>query len=125
MAKVSIGGLGDAIAGALAEYSQEVAQEVFSDVEETAKKCRDTLQQNSPKDSGDYAESWRVRKAYSGEFDIRVQVHNKDRYQLTHLLNDGHAKVNGGRVEGDGHITKARDEAERNLHTAVKVGLSK
>lgn len=123
MAGISLDDLGAAISDALEEYAQEVTDEVFDDVLETAEKCKDTLQRTSPKDSGDYARGWTVKKAYADQFDIRVQVHNKDHYQLTHLLNDGHAKKNGGRVEGDHHISKARDQAEKDLHTSVKVGL--
>lgn len=47
-------------------------------------------------------------------------------YRLSHLLNDGHAKKNGGRVEGTKFITKARDEVEtaylENLKKAIENG---
>ena len=47
-------------------------------------------------------------------------------YRLSHLLNDGHAKKNGGRVEGTKFITKATDEIEtaylENLKKAIENG---
>lgn len=47
-------------------------------------------------------------------------------HRLSHLLNNGHAKKNGGRVEGTGFITKAHDEVieayERDVERGIRNG---
>lgn len=53
--------------------------------------------------------------AYEGTDGIRVQVHNKTKGQLTHLLENGHAKASGGRVNGTPHIRPAEQAVEREL----------
>lgn len=121
MAAVKVDELAEAIARELQEYSEEVTEELKASVQSTAKTCVATLKQTSPKDTGDYAKGWRSRKAYESIHDLRMEVHNATDYQLTHLLEDGHAKVNGGRVEGQPHIQPAADEASRILEKDVKI----
>ena len=116
---VSTNDLAAALVQELQAYSSEITEEVKDSVKEAAKTCVKTLKQNSPKDTGAYAKSWKVRTAYESTTDIRMQVHNTDHYQLTHLLEDGHAKVSGGRVKGRPHIQPAADEAAALLEKDV------
>ena len=118
---VKIDGLAEAVVQELQAYSSEMAEEVKASVKDAAKVCVKTLKQTSPKYSGCYAKKWKARKAYESRNGIRMQVHNTDQYQLTHLLEDGHAQVNGGRVEGKPHIQPAADAASELLEKEVKI----
>ena len=54
-----------------------------------------------------------------------VVIHNRNHYQLAHLLEHGHAKVGGGRVEGRPHIAPVEEELIEEYRNAVIAGLSK
>jgi RNA 3'-terminal phosphate cyclase len=79
------------------ELSKKTAQELIRDLKKTTAFKEKT---------GDYNKGWRLKK--SGK---KYIVHNKTDYQLTHLLEHGHAKRGGGRVEAKIHIAPAEDRA--------------
>jgi len=119
---MKIDNLADAVVKELAEYSQEV---VDATKEECVAVAKDTVQQlktTSPKRSGKYARGWRQKTTFEDKGNIRVTVYNT-RYMLTHLLENGHAKVNGGRVNGIPHIAPAEQKAGQLLEEKVKVRL--
>lgn len=121
MAKVSVNDVADAIAAELQQYSQDVTEGLKRDVKQVAKECKQEIQRNSPVLTGSYKKGWRDQVEFEGREDIRVVVKNKTDYQLTHLLENGHAKVNGGRVQGKPHIRPAEQNAEKKLLQKVKV----
>ena len=118
---ISIDGLAQAIAAELQAYQQEVVDDLKSSVHDAGKACLYEIKANSPADTGDYRKGWKIKTAYESETDIRLQVYNKDHYQLTHLLEDGHANVDGGRTPGRPHIGPAADQAAEKLEKDVKV----
>lgn len=85
--------------------SKEV-EEIEESVEYAAKVCayelRDNIRADSPQRSGEYKKGWKVTKlTYS------YVVHNKNKPEITHLLEKGHLKRNGtDRVDGIPHIKK-------------------
>lgn len=125
MAKVTIDGLADAVAKELADYNQDVTDGVKKEVKQVAKEVVQELKQTSPRHTGKYAKGWGEKTEYESAEDIRVTVHNEKHYQLTHLLEYGHAKQNGGRVNGTPHIRPAEQEAEKKLIKKVKVVVRK
>ena len=123
MSTVSIDGLADAIMEELNNYSEEVAEQIKKDVKKVANKCKKEIQANAPKDRGEYASGWRAKVEFESSNDIRMVIHNAKMPGLAHLLENGHAKVNGGRVAGIPHIRPAEQNAEKELLGRVKVAV--
>lgn len=122
MAKnIPLSELADEVEKALAEYSQDVADGIKTEVKQVAKEAVQTLKATSPKKTGEYAGGWKVKTEYEADDDIRVRVYNSKKPQLTHLLENGHAKQNGGRVEGHLHIATVERQISEKLEERVKV----
>ena len=125
MQHVSIDDLAAAIAQELEQYSQDVTDGLKKEVKQVAKECKQEIQQNSPIQTGSYKKGWKDQVAYEGHNDIRMVVRNKTDYQLTHLLEHGHAKVSGGRVDGHPHIGPAEQRAKAKLVAKIKEAMSR
>ena len=101
-----IGSLSNEIAKALKEYTGEVTAGLEEAKVEVAKNTVKNLKSTSPEDTGQYAFAWARKKIGSAQV-----VHNVTSYQLTHLLEKGHVKINGGRVSAKPHIGPAEEAA--------------
>jgi hypothetical protein len=73
------------------------------------------IQATAPKQTGQYAKSWKARKTRETATNYQVTVYSSSRYRLAHLLEHGHAKRNGGRVRAFPHIAPAEEKAEDQL----------
>jgi hypothetical protein len=122
---IRVEGLAAAIMDALEEYQEEITEGLKESVRESGEVCLKEVKANSPEQTGEYAKSWKLKTAFESNVDIRLQIHNKKHYQLTHLLEDGHANVDGGRTEGRPHIGPAAEKAAEKLdkNLKLKVGL--
>ena len=100
----------------LDEINKEVEDSAKSSMKAVAKESAQKLRNTSPKKSGSYAKGWSVKK----QGDMDVIVHNKTDYQLTHLLENGHAKRGGGRVPGRPHIKPVEEQIVKDFEEAVK-----
>lgn len=107
---------------ALENYVQQVGDKADQIMEEAADEAVAELKSTSPKDKGAYARSWTVKRVKFGKTTSFV-VHNKKHYQLTHLLENGHAKRNGGRVAARPHIKDAEQNGIRKIISKLEAEL--
>ena len=127
MANVSVDQLAVEIAKGLAEYSQDVVEKVNVSSEKVGKAAVKKLKQTSPKRYGNYAKSWTMKtEKVIGQPHTRIIHAKAPHYRLTHLLEHGHAKAGGGRVEGRPHIRPAEEmvikEFVAEVEEAIKRG---
>jgi len=126
---VSANDFSGAVTTLIKDWSIEVVEQTKEAVVEVATEARNDLKvegafQNR---SGKYRKGWRVT-FNEMRYGIEATVHNKV-YQLTHLLESGHAKFLWGRATGEEvqafpHIANVNDEAQRKLEEEIKRRLS-
>lgn len=119
--RIAINELSAKINQCLADYSDETQETVRNAVDKSSKDCVKQLKKTSPKRTGRYAKGWTRTAKLSGSKPMAT-VHNKN-YRLPHLLEKGHAKVNGGRVEGRPHIAQAESKAAEEFEKLVVEGV--
>ena len=97
----------------LSEYAG-LATDVMKDcVTKAGNTVKYEVKANAPVRTGQYKKGWAVKKQKETANSLELVVHNKKRYQLTHLLEKGHAKRGGGRVRAFPHIAPA-EQADNN-----------
>ena len=122
---VSIDRLAETIMTGLTEYADASTDLVKKSVQEVSKEVKKEIAANAPKRTGAYKKSWAAKKTKETSNSLVMTVHSKNRYQIAHLLEHGHAKRGGGRVAAIPHIEPAeaagaillQQKIERGLHS--------
>lgn len=112
------------ITKALENYADDISEEVEFEANKVGKEAVNELKQDSPKGTRkSYAKGWKIKKDKRGKNLYIVKIHNKTDYQLTHLLEFGHATRNGGRTKAQPHIRpveqKYSEEFEKELKKRI------
>lgn len=112
----------------LTDYSDDVMNAVVEALGEVAEEAAEELKQTSPrrkKHGGSYAKDWSVKEDKKRTFASAI-VYNKKHYQLTHLLEYGHATKNGGRkVEPIVHIEPVSVDSEEKAIKKITEAIEK
>ena len=87
----------------LIDYTEEVTKGIEEAAISLGDEAVSKLKVSGPVDKGKYRKSWK-NKVLRGRGHISVTVYNAKYYRLTHLLEYGHAKRNGGRTKAFNHI---------------------
>lgn len=120
---VSIDDLADEIMKGLLEYDGLATDTVKKAVKKVGNQVKKEIQNNAPEDTGKYKSSFKVTKQKETSNTLEVVVHSKNKYQLTHLLEKGHAKRGGGRTPAQPHIAPAEEKGIRLLKEEIERGL--
>lgn len=98
----------------LKDYKEDIDEEVVEVVDEVTRKAKDELKQTSPRGEGSrtnpYYKGWAVKLSKKRTGVYHKVIWNRTNYQLTHLLEFGHATRNGGRTRAIPHIRPVEEK---------------
>lgn len=124
--KVAIGDLANAVMEQLEAYADLTSDGVKSAVTKAAKTVKSEIQSGAPVNTGAYKKSWSTKTTGESSQSLEITVYSRNRYQLAHLLEFGHAKRGGGRVAAKPHIAAAEqtgiEQLEQDIEECLKHG---
>lgn len=130
--KIKVDQLTKEIEKALTEFVGVTEEACDKGVRETAKDAVQALRDAHPigsegQPSGkygpwdEYNKSWKVMQTKTDKrYHRKATIHNENHYQLTHLLEKGHALAGGGRAQAFPHIAPVAERCETDLLQNIK-----
>ncbi len=122
--RVTIDSLAVAVMEGLTEYADLATDDMKVAVRKAGNTVRNEIKETAPKNTGAYAKSWSVKTERETSSSLHLIVHSRNRYQLAHLLEFGHAKRGGGRVAAQPHIAPAEEKGVGELEKSIERSLS-
>ena len=121
--------ISDDITRIVEQYGRQAREAVEKAVRKTGRETAKDLKNTSPKRTGAYASSWSTKVTRSSGRLIGVTVYNKEHYQLTHLLENGHVIKNKkgeyGRTRPIKHIAPAEQKGIADFEEYAREELEK
>ena len=118
--------LAAAVMKELEDYADTTTDGVKAAVRKAANTVKKETQAGAPVRSGKYAKSWATKTTRESSTSLEITVHSRNRYQLAHLLEHGHAKRGGGRVAARPHIAAAEaagiEQLEAEIERSIRSG---
>lgn len=125
--KIKVDQLTKEIEKALTEFVGVTEEACDKGVRETAKDAVQALRNAHPAGSGQYGSwdeynrGWKVMQTKTDKrYHRKATIHNETDYQLTHLLEKGHALANGGRARAFPHIAPVAEQCDTDLLQNIK-----
>ena len=107
----------------LQEYADLAAEDMKAAIKKAGNSAKKDIQSNAPEKTGAYKKSWAVKTVRENANAMEVVVYSRNRYQLAHLLEFGHALRQGGRTRAFPHIAPAEERAAEMLVREVEAAL--
>ena len=121
--KISIDSLSETVMKELNDYADVACDEMKKAVKDASTLVRNEIKATAPKATGAYAKSWSTKNTRETSRSLEVTVYSRNRYQLAHLLEFGHAKRGGGRVAGRSHNAPAEQDGIKQLEKDIERSL--
>ena len=121
--RCTVSQMADVIMEGLEEYAQLAAEDIKKAVKKAGAGAKKDIQAGAPVKTGAYKKSWTAKTTKETANAMEIVVDSRNRYQLAHLLEFGHALRKGGRTRAFPHIAPAEEKAAQILEKEVEAAL--
>lgn len=121
--RCTVSQMANVIMEGMEEYARLAAEDMKKAVRKAGAEVKKDIQAGAPVKTGAYKKSWTVKTTKNTADAMEVVVHSRNRYQLAHLLEFGHALRKGGRTRAFPHISPAEERAAQILEQEVEKAL--
>ena len=121
--RCTVSRMADVIMEGMEEYARLAAEDMKKAVRKAGAEAKKDIQAGAPVKTGAYAKSWAAKTTKETANEMEIVVYSRNRYQLAHLLEFGHALRKGGRTRAFPHIAPAEERAAQTLEREVEKAL--